>query len=58
LRDDGMTFIIVEHNVDFVARHCDEVVVMAQGRVLTQGAPDAVRRDPRVLEAFLGDADA
>ena len=58
LRDGGMTFIIVEHNVDFVARHCDKVVVMAQGRVLTQGAPDAVRRDPRVLEAFLGDADA
>jgi branched-chain amino acid transport system ATP-binding protein len=56
LRDDGMTFIIVEHNVDFVVRHCDEVVVMAQGRVLTQGTPDAVRRDPRVLEAFLGDA--
>ena len=56
LRDSGMTFIIVEHNVDFVGRHCDEVVVMAQGRVLTQGAPETVRRDPRVLEAFLGDA--
>jgi len=54
-RDGGMTFVIVEHNVDFVARHCDEVVVMAQGRVLTQGAPAIVRNDPRVLEAFLGD---
>jgi len=56
LRNDGMTFVIVEHNVDFVGRHCDDVVVMAQGRVLAQGAPDAVRRDPRVLDAFLGDA--
>jgi branched-chain amino acid transport system ATP-binding protein len=55
LRDAGMTFVIVEHNVDFVARHCDEVVVMTQGQVLTQGAPAAVRNDPRVLEAFLGD---
>ncbi len=55
LRQGGMTFVIVEHNVDFVARHCDEVVVMAQGRVLTRGAPEAVRSDPRVLEAFLGD---
>jgi ABC-type branched-subunit amino acid transport system ATPase component len=57
LRNDGMTFVIVEHNIDFVARHCDHVVVMAQGRVLTEGPPDAVRRDRRVLEAFLGAAD-
>ena len=55
LRTDGMTFVIVEHNVDFIARHCDEVVVMAQGRVLARDTPAAVRADPRVLEAFLGD---
>jgi ABC-type branched-subunit amino acid transport system ATPase component len=58
LRDAGISFVIVEHNVDFVARHCDHIVAMAQGRVLTQGTPAAVRRDPRVLEAFLGNADA
>ncbi len=58
LRNDGLTFVIVEHNVDFIARHCDHVVVMAEGQVLTQGIPDIVRRDPRVLEAFLGAADA
>jgi branched-chain amino acid transport system ATP-binding protein len=57
LRDAGMTFVIVEHNIDFVVRHCDQVVVMAEGRVLTQGPPAEVRRDPRVLEAFLGAAD-
>jgi len=56
LHGDGLTFVIVEHNIDFVARHCRHVVVMAEGRVLTEGAPDAVRRDPRVLEAFLGAA--
>jgi branched-chain amino acid transport system ATP-binding protein len=55
--DDGLTFVIVEHNIDFVARNCDHVVVMAQGRVLTEGSPDAVRRDRRVLDAFLGAAD-
>jgi branched-chain amino acid transport system ATP-binding protein len=54
LRSEGLTFVIVEHNVDFIARHCDHVVVMAEGRVLTQGLPEVVRRDPRVLEAFLG----
>jgi len=54
LRDDGLTFVIVEHNIDFVARHCDHVVVMDQGRVLTEGPPDTVRRDPRVLDAYLG----
>ena len=56
LRNDGLTFVIVEHNIDFVARHCDHVVVMAQGQVLTEGSPAEVRRDPRVLEAFLGPA--
>jgi branched-chain amino acid transport system ATP-binding protein len=56
LRNDGLTFVIVEHNIDFVARHCDHVVVMAQGRVLTEGRPEAVRRDSRVLDAFLGAA--
>ena len=57
LRNDGLTFVIVEHNIDFVARHCDHVVVMAQGRVLTEGPPETVRRDRRVLDAFLGAAD-
>ncbi len=54
LRARGMTLLIVEHDLGFVARHCDDVLVMAGGRVLTQGKPDAVRADPRVLEAFLG----
>jgi ABC-type branched-subunit amino acid transport system ATPase component len=56
LRNGGVTFVIVEHNVEFVAGHCDEVVVMVHGRVLTQGTPDVLRRDACVLDAFLGDA--
>jgi branched-chain amino acid transport system ATP-binding protein len=56
LRGGGVTFVIVEHNVEFVSRHCDQVVVMAHGRVLAWGAPEVVRQDARVLDAFLGDA--
>ncbi len=53
----GETFLIVEHNVDFIMNLCDLVIVFDQGRVLMEGTPDEVRRDPRVLEAYLG-ADA
>jgi len=54
LRRRGATLLIVEHNVPFVARLCDRVIVMAQGRKLTEGGGAEVQRDPRVLEAFLG----
>jgi branched-chain amino acid transport system ATP-binding protein len=52
----GVTFLLIEHNLDMVMRLCGHVLVMAQGRVLTEGAPDAVRADPRVVEAYLGGA--
>ena len=42
--------------MDLVASLCQPVMVMAQGRLLTQGAPAEVLRDPRVVEAYLGDA--
>ena len=50
----GTAFLVVEHNVDFIARLCDHVVVLDRGRTLTQGTPAEVHRDPRVLEAYLG----
>ena len=52
--DRGLTFCLIEHDLDYVSRLCDEVVVMAEGRVLTRGAIDAVRRDERVIEAYFG----
>ncbi|MEW5422572.1 ABC transporter ATP-binding protein [Amorphus sp. 3PC139-8] len=58
LRTRGITVVLVEHNVDFVMRHCDHIVVMAQGRVMIDGTPDVVRNDERVLDAFLGAAHA
>jgi branched-chain amino acid transport system ATP-binding protein len=50
----GTTFLIVEHNVEFIASICDHVLVLDQGRLLTEGSPKAVREDARVLDAYLG----
>ncbi len=50
----GLTFLIVEHNLDLIARLCSQVHVMAAGRVLVSGTPEQVTADPRVVEAYLG----
>jgi branched-chain amino acid transport system ATP-binding protein len=54
----GTTFLVIEHNMDLVARLCRHVFVMAQGRLLVEGTPEAVADDPRVIEAYLGGAAA
>lgn len=51
----GITFLLIEHNMDMVMRLCNPVIVMAQGKVVMEGSPDVVRSDPRVLDAYLGD---
>jgi ABC-type branched-subunit amino acid transport system ATPase component len=56
LRDAGRTFLLIEHDMDLVTELCDPVIVMAQGRTLLEGPFAEVRRDPRVLEAYLGTA--
>ncbi len=50
----GYTFCLIEHDLDYVSRLCSDVIVMAQGRVLTRGTIDAVRHDERVIEAYFG----
>jgi branched-chain amino acid transport system ATP-binding protein len=52
----GKTILLIEHNMDMVARLCGRVVVMAAGRLLAQGKPDEVARDPVVVSAYLGGA--
>src|SRR5439155_1124801 len=50
----GLTFLVVEHNMNLVMRLCDPVVVLDHGTKLAEGRPDDVRNDPRVLDAYLG----
>jgi len=55
-REEGLTALIVEHDVEAVFGSCDVVTVLDLGEVLTSGAPDAVRTDPDVIKAYLGTA--
>lgn len=50
----GVAVVLVEHDMKLVMRISDRVLVLEQGRVLTEGTPEQVRRDPRVIEAYLG----
>jgi neutral amino acid transport system ATP-binding protein len=54
LREDGMTVLFVEHDMDMVRDISDWVIVMAQGKVIAEGPPDAVMGDQRVIDAYLG----
>jgi neutral amino acid transport system ATP-binding protein len=53
-RQDGMTFLIIEHNMDVVMSLCDRVWVMAEGQNLAVGTPAEIQSNPQVLEAYLG----
>lgn len=54
LNRQGKTFVIIEHNMDLVMRHCDPVVALAEGRIVFQGSAAEARVDPLLLDAYLG----
>jgi branched-chain amino acid transport system ATP-binding protein len=54
LRNDGMTVVFVEHDMDVIRDISDWVVVMAQGRVIAEGRPDALSSNRAVVDAYLG----
>lgn len=54
LREEGMTVLFVEHDMDMVRDISDWVIVMAQGAVIAEGPPDTIMSDPRVVDAYLG----
>jgi len=53
-RERKATFVVIEHNMEFVMALCSRVMVMAEGKVLAMGSPDEVRANPAVIEAYLG----
>lgn len=53
-RERGYTFCVIEHDMDFIARLCDPVIVMAAGQVLAQGSADEIMKNEAVIEAYLG----
>ncbi len=53
-KEKGYTFCMIEHDMDFISRMCDPVIVMAEGSVLFQGTPEEVKKNEKVIESYLG----
>ena len=58
LADQGQSMLLIEHDMGLVLGICDRVVVLEFGQVIAAGTPEVVRRDPRVIAAYLGEDSA
>lgn len=56
MKERGITFLVIEHNMPFLTSISDIVIAMSQGRVIAKGKPDEIRADRRVIDAYLGEA--
>ena len=57
LRKDGLTILVIEHDMAFISQVCDQVVVLNFGEVIAQGAPEEIKANPSVIEAYLGSSE-
>ena len=56
-KEKGYTFCMIEHDMDFISRMCNPVIVMSEGGVLFEGSPDEVKKNESVIESYLGKAN-
>jgi branched-chain amino acid transport system ATP-binding protein len=53
-KENGISFFLIEHDIDLVMNLCNPVIVMSEGKKLAEGTPEEIKKDQRVLEAYLG----
>lgn len=53
-KETGATFVVIEHNMEFVMSLCTRIIVLAEGQIIAEGPPETIRSNPEVIEAYLG----
>ena len=57
MRDDGVTLMVVEHDMSLISQVCDEIYVLSFGQIIAHGTHDEIKRNPTVIEAYLGEEE-